>query len=194
MAHDWTKLTDLLCWLQADDRFRFKLFNHETSLCNALRSKKVPMRGRKGGPPSDFDRIELKLSEGDKIFPSSNFIQQSLSRFSSFEDVQADKSAVETWLIDNVLDDSLVSRRRDKPTRSGIDKLRDYLSRQDRPTPPIKTEFFNELRDGKIDELGNHYSNLTRREFDRIWGASAPTTWRLPGFRRGRSRKTKTSH
>jgi hypothetical protein len=179
VAHNWTKLFDLLYWLQTSAEFKFAVVNHEQALIHALLSKEVPIRGRKDWLSSEFDRIELKLSTEDQVSFVRCCIRQGLT---TYYDVQADQNKVEPCLQSG------------NPTDSAIAQLKEYLSTRQAEPPMIKRELYEALKAGKISELGNKFANLSGRQFSRVWAESAPMEWRSPGFRRGRARKTKTPH
>jgi hypothetical protein len=192
VAHNWTKLFDLLYWLQTSAEFKFAVVNHEQALIHALLSKEVPIRGRKDWLSSEFDRIELKLSTEDQVSFVRCCIRQGLT---TYYDVQADQNKVEPWLRDNVVEEGAVPLLQSgNPTDSAIAQLKEYLSTRQAEPPMIKRELYEALKAGKISELGNKFANLSGRQFSRVWAESAPMEWRSPGFRRGRARKTKTPH
>ena len=101
MPYKWTKLFDLLIWLQNHPDYKFCFLNHEQALENALFSGEIPIRA-KDRYKSEFARIESELSRTrTKLFFSGN---SAWMGFSKFEDVEADLSAVERWLIENAID------------------------------------------------------------------------------------------
>ena len=203
LAHKWTKLLDLLMWLESSDCFQSLIINHETALLNALTTGKIPLRGKKQGQ-YEFCRVDQLLSRESKIWLTSNRVttyaltQTILSSGTSFlnqmvfEDVEADMNAVETWLLENAIkNDRLVPTSVARhPSKAAVEDLKRYLSEQPNHPIQIKKEVFDALKAGNIRRLGNRCASLSYREFSRIWTESVPDAWTKGGFRRGRQRKS----
>jgi hypothetical protein len=205
VAYNWTKLFDLLMSLKSSGPFQFLFLNHETALINALMSGTIPLRGKKDYQ-FEFCRIESLLSPESKILPLSNRVtsyrrsQTILSSHTSFlsevkfENVEADMNALQTWLAENALENKVVvpTSVARHPSKATVEKLRDYLSKQQNEPIRTKKELFEDLKAGNILELGNRCANLSKRAFNRIWTDDAPAAWTKAGFRPGRSRKNKS--
>jgi hypothetical protein len=190
MPYKWTKLFDLLIWLQNHSDYKFCFLNHEQALENALFSGEIPIRA-KDRYKSEFARIESQLSNADKISVYGNSAEIG---FRKLEDVEADRNAVETWLIENAIDGghALSHARVHPPSKVAIDNLKRHLSTRPDNPPEIKREFFERLKGGNIPELGNRYRFLSKRKFDGVWTEAAPAAWTKGGFRRGRQRQIKS--
>jgi hypothetical protein len=190
MPYKWTKLFDLLIWLQNHPDYKFCFLNHEQALENALFSGQIPFRA-KDRFKSEFARIESQLSNAGKISVYGNSAEIG---FRKLEYVEADRNAVETWLIENAIDGghALSHAGVHSPSKVAIDDLKRYLSTRPDNPPEIKREFFERLKGGNIPELGNRYRFLSKRAFDRAWTEAAPVAWTKGGFRRGRQRQIKS--
>jgi hypothetical protein len=203
VAYNWTKLFDLLMWLKSSGPFQSLLVDHETALINALMSGKIPLRGKY---QFEFSRIESLLSPESEILPVFNRVttyrrsETILSSHTSFlskvafENVEADMNALQTWLLENALENDLVvpTSVARNPSEAALENLKDYLSKQQNEPIQTKKELFEDLKAGNILELGNRCANISKRAFNRIWTDHAPAAWTKAGFRPGRSRKIKS--
>ena len=190
MVYRWTRLSDLLVWLQDHPQFQFALLNREEALTNALTSKAIPIRGRERYK-SEFARIESQLSIRSKIYILGNLVETSNG---TFENVEADLSSTQRWLLENGVDSNVhvLGEIASSPSSKAIQDLKDYLSIQEDYPQRIKREFFDQLRVGEILRLGDRYRTLSFRAFERAWAESAPEAWTKAGFRSGRTRKIKS--
>jgi hypothetical protein len=202
VAYNWTKLFDLLMSLKSSGPFQFRFLNHETALINALMSGTIPLRGKKDYQ-FEFCRIDPLLSVESNISlylncvttytrtPSLLSSGTSFLNQTTFKDVEADMNGVETWLLDNAIENDRVlpTGLARHPSKAAIQDLERYLSEQPNEPVPIKKEVFEDLKAGNVQKLGNRYQSLSFREFSRAWTKSAPAPWTKAGVRPRRSRK-----
>jgi hypothetical protein len=190
MSYKWTRLIDLLAWLETHPDYRWCFLNHEQALKNALLSKEVPIRATAGWT-AEFARIEKRISYKPAFFefgkPKGTEIDCTLNRIKIdgevFNGAEADAAAVEKWLVQNAMSAGFDVAKTTPPSDKAIADLQSYLSTRPDSPPQIKDEVFAQLKAGAIPELGNRCKTLSRRAFDTIWTGHAPEPWTKGGRR-----------
>jgi hypothetical protein len=190
MPFRWTKLDDLLIWLENHPDYRYCFSDHKQALENALLSKDVPIRA-KAEWGAEFARIELRISYKPAFFefmkPKGTEFCFILNRVKIdgkvFNHAEADANTVEKWLVQNAIPAGFDVPKTIPPSDKAIEELKQYLSTRPDNPPLIKDKVFAQLKAGGIPELGNRYRTLSRRAFDHSWSNHAPEAWKKGGRR-----------
>lgn len=200
MIH-WVLLRDCLAALAERGASISARNDAHEAIANAVRSRKVLVRGRSGtfGTDESIDQRISACDEIDVLFSSSiKEKSKTANPYGSiiWTGVHVEMNSLESYLRTYGMLDERATGTRDRLKRQPNEpvwatgtrdlhmQLRAWLKRQPNEPVPTKASLREAINAGKHEELSRYYqtTKLSRRALDREW-ANAPCNWRASGRR-----------